>query len=266
MRSIGIQTYRRPTELKKTLDILLTTKIPSLHEVVVVWNNVDTKPPQSYVSQHGVPVRYRASPRNSLNQKLWPDPEYRTTAILLSDDDVYYHPSDLEFVFQTWRKFGQNRLTGALPRCATEVTAGRWEYSSCSRQAGQDVYSMVLTNLAFSHIAFLEIYHSEDAVMTQLRQYVNDNFNCEDIALNFAASMVTRSGPLLVQGHHAYINANPAVGISRKPGHSDSRTKCLNDFAAIVGCMPLVNETAYVGRGVVRNTWLQVLGDFVGVL
>ncbi|KAK3181810.1 hypothetical protein K4F52_006877 [Lecanicillium sp. MT-2017a] len=264
--TIAIQTYKRMDGLQKTLDVLLTHTIPSLKEVVVVWNDVDTKPPENFVSAHNVQVRFRASPKNSLNQKLWMDPDFSTKAIFLSDDDVYFEPSDLEFVFQSWRKFGQNRLTGGYPRCATEDLRGKWKYSSCSRKKGRDVYSMIITGLAFSHVAFLDFYSSDDPVMTKFRQYVDDKFNCEDIALNFAASILTRSGPLLVQGHHPHYNAKPAVGISRTPGHAEARTQCLNDFAEMAGCLPLVDETAYIGRGVVRNTWLQVLGDAIGVL
>ena len=123
-----MQTYQRPIELNDTLRVLLSEDIPSLFEIVIVWNNLEEQPPDNFVSEHGVPVRFRASLRNSLNEKLWPDPEYRTKAILLSDDDVYYHPSDLEFVFQSWRKFGQNRLTGALARCSSVSPRGGWEY------------------------------------------------------------------------------------------------------------------------------------------
>ena len=99
-------TYKRPAELKQTLDARLGEKVPSLLEVVVIWNEIDTKPPEDFVSQHGVKVRYRVSERNSMTMKFWPDPQYRTKAILLHDDDVYYHPDDLEFVFQVWRQFG----------------------------------------------------------------------------------------------------------------------------------------------------------------
>lgn len=62
-----MQTYQRPRELNATLHALLTERIPSLHEVVVVWNDVDTVPPPNYESTHGVPVRYRQSGENSLN-------------------------------------------------------------------------------------------------------------------------------------------------------------------------------------------------------
>lgn len=234
--------------------MLLTDKIPSLHEIVVVWNNVNEVPPQNFKSKHGVLVRYRASPRNSLNQRLVPDPEFKTKAILLSDDDVYYKPGDLEFVFQTWRQFGQYRLTGALPRCASPSAkeGETWNYNFCSREANKDVYSMIITNLAFSNIAFLDYYSSEDdPTMTEVRKYVDDHLNCEDIAMNFVTSFLTGTGPLLVQGHDQYVNYVPSTGISTKPGHMKARSKCLDVFTRLFGCMPLVNETGHIQRGVV---------------
>ncbi|PHH90206.1 hypothetical protein CDD83_4250 [Cordyceps sp. RAO-2017] len=249
--TVALQTYHRERELAETLGVLLNTSIPSLLEVVVVWNDPDTTPPGDFASPHGVPVRYRHSPRNSLNEKLWPDPAYQTQAVLLSDDDVYYRPDDLEFVFQTWRKFGRHRLTGALARCAAPRPDGSWEYSFCSRDAGNDAYSMILTNLAFAHVSLMDYYSSDDPAAQRVRSYVDDHFNCEDIALNFLASMLTGDGPLLVQGHERYVNMEPAQGISRKPHHLEARSRCLSDLADILACMPLVNETAHVERGVV---------------
>ncbi|CRK47126.1 hypothetical protein BN1723_016719, partial [Verticillium longisporum] len=109
-------------------------------------------PPPNFVSAHGVGVRYRVSRRNSLNEKLFPDPEYKTKAILLSDDDVHYPPADLDFVFQTWRKYGRHRLTGAFARCVdTPRGPGSYQYSLC-REKGRSEYALVLTGLAFAHI------------------------------------------------------------------------------------------------------------------
>lgn len=246
-----MQTYRRPKELANTLSVLLAEPIPSLLEVVVVWNDLEVDPPLDFFTQHGVKVRHRRSKRNSLNEKLWPDSEYRTKAILLSDDDVYYHPSDLEFVFQSWRKFGQNRLTGALARCHKLGVNETWGYDFCSQDASEDSYSMILTNLCFAPISFLDFYSSNDPIMVKVRQYVDKHFNCEDIALNFMASMLTQSGPLLVKGHENYVNYVPRQGISTKPGHLEARSQCLNDFAEMITCMPLMNETARIERGVI---------------
>lgn len=249
--SIVILTYRRPEELSATLSNLLSTKIPSLLEVVVVWGDVDTKPPADFVSDHEVPVRYRQSKRDSLNEKLWHDPEYKTQAVLLSDDDVYYEPDDLEFVFQTWRKFGKNKMTGALARCAYPLPDGQWKYNFCSRKDDEDIYSMILTNLAFVHVSFLDVYSSSNEVPTKIRNYVDEVFNCEDIAFNFFTSLVTSTGPLLVTGRKRYVNLAPKVAISNKPGHMETRNKCIAVFSDMLGCMPLLNETAHIQRGVV---------------
>lgn len=251
--SIAIQTYRRPYELNTTLTTILSSPdVPSLHEVVVVWNNLDETPPPDFKSEHGVPVRYRRSQRNSLNEKLRPDPDFQTQAILLSDDDVFYYPSDLEFVFQTWRKFGRDRLVGGLPRCADVSNKGDWRYSTCSKK--EDEYSMIITNLAFAHVKFLDYYTlAEDEVTRKIRAHVDEHFNCEDIGMNFVTAMLTRSGPLLARGRREYHNFAPRMSISGKPGHLVARSRCLNMFAELVGCMPLVNETARIERGVVRR-------------
>ncbi|KAH6982383.1 glycosyl transferase family 64 domain-containing protein [Ilyonectria destructans] len=248
--SVALQTYRRPKELNKTLHALLDEKIPSLLEIVVIWNDLEATPPADYTSSLGTPVRYRASTRNSLNEKLLPDSTFRTQAILLSDDDVYYHPHDLGYVFQSWRKFGRNKLTGALARCPKLDAKGNWVYTLCSNRNENSSYSMIITNLAMTHISFLDYYSSDDAVMKKIRDYVDEKFNCEDIAMNFMQSYLTGEGPLLVQGRKSYVNFSPSVGISMKQGHLKARSKCLNDFVDFFNTMPLVDEVGYLKRGV----------------
>ncbi|KPA39093.1 exostoses 3 [Fusarium langsethiae] len=185
MFTIAIQTYKRPAQLNKTIQHLVENKVPSLYEIVVVWNEVTVEPPSDFMSEHGVLVRYRKSEVNSLNQKFLPDPNYRTQGILLSDDDWNYNTTgDLEWVFQQWRRAGMHRLTGAFARCWTvnEVTETPMYSFKCKDQEG---YSMILTGLAFTHISYLEYYHSEDDIMASVRKLVDETFNCEDIALNF---------------------------------------------------------------------------------
>ncbi|KAF4333145.1 exostosin-like 3 [Fusarium beomiforme] len=247
--TIAMLTYRRPKELNYTLSVLLEEKIPSLHEIVIIWGDVDDVPPTNFTSKHGVPVRYRRGLQDSLNEKLRPDPDFKTQAILLTDDDVYYRPSDLEFVFQTWRKFGRYRLTGALARCYDTDAEGHYNYNFCPGDK-RDEYSMILTNLCFSHISFMDYYWSDDSTMSAIREYVDKHFNCEDIAMNYVQGLLTGQGPLLVTGWEGYANLNPPSGISTKPGHLEARSKCLNDFVKIFKSMPLVNETAHIKRGV----------------
>ncbi|RBR09923.1 uncharacterized protein FIESC28_09669 [Fusarium coffeatum] len=164
--TIAMLTYRRPKELNHTLAVLLEEKIPSLHEIVIIWGDIQADMPKSFKSKHNVPVRFRMAFKDSLNEKLRPDPQIETQAVLLTDDDVYYRPKDLEFVFQSWRKFGRYRLTGALARCADVDAKGTYNYNFCSGKQ-RDSYSMILTNLCFSHMSFLDYYWSNDRTMVK---------------------------------------------------------------------------------------------------
>ncbi|WKT48263.1 Nucleotide-diphospho-sugar transferase [Fusarium oxysporum f. sp. vasinfectum] len=95
-------TYRRPKELNHTLVVLLEENIPSLYEIIIIWGYLEAELPMNFVSKYKVPVRFRMALKDSLNEKLRPDPDFKTQAILLPDDDFYYRPRDVEFVFQTW--------------------------------------------------------------------------------------------------------------------------------------------------------------------
>jgi hypothetical protein len=201
------------------------------------------------MTEHGVLVRYRRSEKNSLNQKFLPDPRYRTQGILLSDDDWNYKaPGDLEYIFQQWRRAGMNRLTGAFGRCygRNKVTDTPVYRVHCDHL---NSYSMVLTGLAFTHISFLEYYHSEDEIMASVRELVDEEFNCEDIALNFVQSMLTCEGPLLVFGKNNLDHQAAKKGISTTPGHIQKRNKCMRKFQEMFGYMPLREVEGYLRRG-----------------
>ncbi|KAH6997645.1 glycosyl transferase family 64 domain-containing protein [Ilyonectria sp. MPI-CAGE-AT-0026] len=243
--TVAILTYRRPDMLQATIAWLTYQKVPSLYEVVVIWNDIEVPPPKGFVSQHGVRVRYRVSSYNSMNMKFFPDPEYRTKAILLHDDDVHYTLDDMEFAFQTWRSQGQYRITGAFPRCALMNSDGNWGYSFCTQQG---YYNMVLTGLLFTHVSFLEYYSSADPLMTRIRKYVDDIFNCDDLAFNFIAAMLTCTGPYQAVGANSAFNAAPP-GISAQPSHMPTRHQCLRDFPVMFGYMPLKNTTEHLVRG-----------------
>ncbi|KAF5609019.1 alcohol dehydrogenase [Fusarium pseudoanthophilum] len=68
--TIAMLTYRRPKELNYTLSVLLKEKVPSLHEIVVIWGDADDLPPANFTSKHGVPVRFRRGLQDSLNEKF----------------------------------------------------------------------------------------------------------------------------------------------------------------------------------------------------
>ncbi|KAK0649861.1 glycosyl transferase family 64 domain-containing protein [Cercophora newfieldiana] len=244
--TIAILTYKRPDVLNITLTKILSAPIPSLHEIVII-SVEPPNPPPSYTTPSGVRIRYRRSSHNSLNQRFIPDPLYETQAILSHDDDVMWEPSDLEFVFQTWRQLGRYRITGALPRCFSRNDKGSLSYHPCKK--GNDWYSLVLTNLAFVHISFMDYYSSSEQIPTTIRAHVEENFNCEDLAMNYMASMLTCTGPLHVQGKAKVTNQDPKKGISRGGNHFAKRNRCLNYFEEVIGFFPLVQQMGSIHRG-----------------
>ncbi|CEJ89792.1 hypothetical protein VHEMI05617 [[Torrubiella] hemipterigena] len=184
--------------------------------------------------------------------------DYKTQAIFLSDDDIYFRPADLEFAFQMWRLYGRKQLTGGMARCTSLAPDGTWKYTFCENKSS---YNMIITNLAFSHVAILDAYNSDDPIAIEMRRYVDEQFNCEDIALNFIAAHVSGSGPLLVRGRQQYVDISPSVGISKDPRHMAKRHACVNHFVKTMGCMPLIEVEGRIEHGIKHNVWYTTFKD-----
>lgn len=245
-----MSTYKRPVTLETTLAVLLSADVPSLHEIVVIWNDVDSTPPKDFASPRRVPVRYHVPEKNSLNNRFIPLPSYQTQAILSSDDDIWFKSGDLEFAFQVWRGLGRYRITGALPRCHVRIPEddNRLIYTQCPE--GAEWYSLVPTGLAFIHVSFLDVYSSSLKMPTEMRAHVDKKFNCEDLAMNYLVSMLTCTGPLHVMGQEPFYINTQSGGLSKNPDHMDERAGCMEYFEQVMGFFPLVEQWGGVSSGV----------------
>lgn len=251
--TIVIQTYKRPDVLKETIRRFLEDESELIDQFIIIWNDLDSVPPSDWYSPKGVRIHYQRSEVNSLNQKLKPQPRARTKAILLGDDDTYYTREDLDFAFNTWRNTGRNRLVGAWPRTARLNNEGRMYYVLPRKNWD---YNIILTGLSFVHIAFLDYYSSDDRLMVKLRDYVDERFNCEDIAFNYVTQSLTGCPAIWVKGRDG---ANmtpkpkemPTIGNSK--GHSSTRNQCLNDFNDYFGRNPLIMQAGYLIRAALHG-------------
>jgi hypothetical protein len=247
--SVVIQTFQRPAILNNTLHSIIEGESSKLNAIIVVWNDVETTAPKDWASPGGIPVKYRQSEVNSLNQKFRVDPDIRTKAVLLADDDTYYTTPDMEYVFKIWRDMGQNRLVGAWPRAARMTDAGTYRYGIPTDQMD---YNMILTGLAFTHIAFMDYYSSEVMALRKTRRYVDRHFNCEDIAMNFLTQSLTGCPPLYVKGLDGAMQTEKPEGTPRigtGPAHAKRRNRCLIDLENFFGKWPLRMQEGYVVRG-----------------
>ncbi|KAF4401818.1 hypothetical protein G4B88_013105 [Cannabis sativa] len=83
---------------------------------------------------------------------------------------------------------------------------------------------------------YLDFYTNK--MSPTIHDYVTSERNCEDIAMSLLIANSTSAPPIWVKGK---IYETGSTGISSMKGHSNRRSKCLNDFISLYGKMPLVS-------------------------
>uniref|UniRef100_A0A5K3G201 Glyco_transf_64 domain-containing protein n=1 Tax=Mesocestoides corti TaxID=53468 RepID=A0A5K3G201_MESCO len=188
--TIVVLTYDRESVLTVILEGFMN--LPYLHSVVVVWNN--PQPPSSNLlwPELHVPIYVVRTNKNSLNNRFLPFDIIKTEALLMLDDDVTLRHDEIILAFRIWRE-NRDRIVGFPARGHFWSSASQsWYYNS----AHACEYSMVLTGAAFIHRYYLHAYTTE--MPTEIRQRVDEELNCEDVAMNFLVSHITRKPPIKV--------------------------------------------------------------------
>ncbi|XP_066150552.1 exostosin-2 [Euwallacea fornicatus] len=238
-RSMGftavILTYDRVQSLFSLIERL--AKVPSLMKIVVVWNNQKKEPPpMSQFPKITKSINVIKTKANKLSNRFYPYREIETEAVLHIDDDIVMLTSDeVEFAFEVWREF-PDRIVGFPSRTHywDNVTSS-WKYES----EWQNEISMVLTGAAFLHKYWSYLY--TNTMPSNVKDWVDDNMNCEDIAMNFLVANVTDKPPIKVTPRKKFkcpecINNEM---LSADMGHMVARSQCVDRFADIFGRMPL---------------------------
>ncbi|OIR58147.1 MAG: glycosyl transferase, families GT8 + GT64 [Amphiamblys sp. WSBS2006] len=215
--------------------VLHYQRCKSVHKIYVVWHNPDTKPPQTFLNtvRRMPPVEFLPQARNSLNNRFNPIFSLETKAVLICDDDIRVSPGDIEFTFNVWRN-RQDSAVGSFPRADARNPDGTYSYLIVSKKTPRK-YSMVLTKLMFIRSEYLYIYTC--LFPSKILEYVDENKNCEDIAINMLITGMTGSAPVAVMTPSDDFGT--AKGISTKHGHLAARSKCITRFAEILGQNPL---------------------------
>jgi len=98
---------------------------------------------------------------------------------------------------------------------------------------------MVLTGAAFHHKYFSYLY--TNTLPGNIKAWVDDHMNCEDIAMNFLIANTTGKPPIKVAPRQKFkcpecINQGM---LSADMSHMVERSECINKFAQVYGMMPL---------------------------
>ncbi|XP_076166476.1 exostosin glycosyltransferase sotv [Ptiloglossa arizonensis] len=230
-----ILTYDRLELLFLLINKLV--KVPSLSKVLVIWNNQHKDPPHSSKwPKLSKPLKVIQTKENKLSNRFYPYDEIETEAVLSIDDDIIMLTADeLEFAYEVWREF-PDRIVGFPSRIHTwDNGTNCWKYES----EWTNSISMVLTGAAFHHKYWNYMYTT--AMPGDIREWVDEHMNCEDIAMNFLVANITGKAPIKVTPKKKFRcpECTNTEMLSADLTHMMERTQCINRFSSIYGSMPL---------------------------
>ncbi len=230
--TIVMLTYERDLVLLDALSRL--DGLPYLNKVVVVWNSPLPPSPDLEWPEISVPIRVVQPGRNSLNNRFLPFDAIETEAVLSIDDDSFLRHDEIVFAFRVWRE-NRDRLVGFPGRFhAWDLDHSAWLYNSnhsCE-------LSMVLTGAAFFHKYYSYVY--THLLPKEVHQRVDEYMNCEDLAMNYLISHLTRKPPIKVTTKWTFRCPECPVSLTEDEHHFDERHKCMNFLAEVFGYMPLL--------------------------
>ena len=182
-------------------------------ECIVVWNNPTAELPIRPRSDGKVrfTLVLNPEPSNSLNNRWkYAALHAKTRAVLTVDDDRLPSASAVQCLLAAWR-LDKQRIVG--------IDARRVKPYSAPPDPGP--YNIVLTGTTIIDAQFPRKYMEQVEVL----KYVDDKFNCEDIAMNAVVQRYWRKPPLRVMGAHIR-EMSKSGSISRRPGHYEVRHQC----------------------------------------
>ena len=232
--TIIILTYKRESYLNTLVTSL--QGLPLLNKVIIVRNSGQASENSMLLEwkKLGIPIHEVLPTNNSLNNRFIPNKAIETEAILSLDDDVLLTHEDILFGFKVWQN-ARTRIVGYVGRYHTwDFNEKNWKYRYDIIDSGN--YSMALTNAAFFHVSYLQIYTKHMPHI--IRHKIDELMNCEDIAINFMVSFLSQCPPLLVDSNIDVLR--PEDGLSQANDHYEERDWCLNYFSDLFGYMPLV--------------------------
>ncbi|XP_056637726.1 exostosin-2 [Diorhabda carinulata] len=233
--SAVILTYDRIESLFLLIERL--SKVPSLMKIIVVWNNQKKNPPSiSEFPKINKPINVIRTKANKLSNRFYPYKEIETEAILHIDDDIVMLTSDeIEFAYEVWREF-PDRIVGFPSRTHIwDNVTNTWRYES----EWTNKISMVLTGAAFLHKYWSFLYTTY--LPAEIKNWVDEHMNCEDIAMNFLVANVTNKPPIKVTPRKKFKCPECASNemLSADLGHMVERSQCIDKFEKAFGRMPL---------------------------
>jgi hypothetical protein len=256
--TVMINTFRRPPQVVDDA-IEYYAQCDVVRYIYVVWSE-ENDPPQRLTSKYkrwNVPeVGFQKQKSSSLNNRFRPLEDVpHSEGIFSVDDDMRVPCSDLDTAYDVWQG-SRDSLVGFMPRVHLRKANGLLEYRCWWRVWWHGVYSIILTKAAIFNHKFLEMYTT---TMPQgIRDMVDKEKNCEDIAMQFLIANMTGLPPVYVKGHLSDLGVFSGISTEKsiaQASHMDARSMCLNDLEMEYGgSNPLIPSRIIVDNA--NNWWV----------
>uniref|UniRef100_A0A1I8BLN0 Glyco_transf_64 domain-containing protein n=1 Tax=Meloidogyne hapla TaxID=6305 RepID=A0A1I8BLN0_MELHA len=215
--TILITTYNREQILTNTLERLIG--LPYLNKVIVIWNDVKRAPTLPAWPRLRVPLLFINGTKNSLNNRFIPYKEIETEAVLSIDDDLDLKQYEIIFAFRVWRE-QRDRIVGFPARYHARF--------------GDSI------NYDSNHTCQFYL-HAYTYYMPQIiRDKVDEWTNCEDLAMNFLVSHLSRKPPIKTTSKWTLRCPTCKESLSNNSYYFNERHKCTQFFIQVYGYNPLL--------------------------
>lgn len=227
--TVVLLTFRRDAVLHAALERL--NNMPYLNKVLVVWNNDEPPSDRAWPRLH-VPVLFIKAAVNSLNNRFLPYDQIETEAVLSLDDDIDLKQHEIIFAFRVWRE-QRTKIVGFPARHHARYNGEMYYNSNHTCQ-----HSMILTGAAFIHKWYMYAYTYQMPEI--IREKVDEWMNCEDLAMNFLVSHLTRQPPIKTTSKWTLRCATCSEMLSQDASHFTERHECIRFFTRVFGYNPLL--------------------------
>ena len=235
--TIRVNTFRRNDLLATFLEHYVTCPSDELDRIHVVWSDVENKPPKEIFQKYEDDdrVHFEIHSTNSLSNrfKLLDQSSLRTEAVLSIDDDLIIPCSTLQQAARVWNS-NKFSAVGFAPRLGGYEESDKvYKYNGWKKTWLTGMYTIVLTKVCFFDKQFLQTYVQQ--VPKDMLTFIDQNRNCEDLAMSHTIAAVSKAPPVWVEG---IVYEKADEGISSGSEHFDIRGSCLEKLRHISGFWP----------------------------
>jgi len=246
---VRINTWRRNEQLIASVNHYLTC--PNVAQIQVVWCDESNQPPMQLFENNdkSKPIVVERHSINSLNERfrILPDTlsAMPTLGVLSVDDDVLRSCEAMDAGFYRWTDH-PDRIVGFDFRVHMILDHGRedridknpiWSYGYLSFSQKRNEYSITLPRFCFIHRDYLNLYMKY--APKRIIETVGDQINCEDIAMSFFVSALTKGKvPLLTDfwaSMPSMVKLDSENAISETSDHKFIRDGCVDKFGFLLG-------------------------------